>query len=83
MASSDNHRFEAIEEPMGGWMVWDNMRDFPAEFGEIVLVGLTGATAAEMTDVLNDAAAERREGLRSCPPHGEVIAMNLWRRSDG
>lgn len=64
MAASNNQRFEAIEEPMGGWMVWDTARDFPVEFGEVVLVGLTGSTAAEMTEILNDAAKRRPKALR-------------------
>ncbi|TYR29590.1 hypothetical protein FY036_22325 [Mesorhizobium microcysteis] len=82
MAGNSNQRFEAIEEPMGGWMVWDNARDFPAEFGEIVLVGLTGSTASEMTEILNDAAKRRPKAQPSRHARSEVIALHL-RRSEG
>jgi hypothetical protein len=82
MAGNSNQRFEAIEEPMGGWMVWDNARDFPAEFGKIVLVGLTGSTAAEMSEILNDAVRRRPKAPRSRHPRSEVIALHL-RRSEG
>ncbi len=50
-------RYECIEEPFGGWMVWDLRCDAPAEHAGAVLVGLAQSEAEAFCQLLNMARA--------------------------
>lgn len=46
-------RFVAVQEPSCTWAVIDTVDDVPAEFGNIVLIGLEMAGAAKLASLAN------------------------------
>lgn len=53
-------RFEAIMEPMDGWLVWDNLMDLPAEQAGLELFGLSHPEALMHCRRLNGAWPSHR-----------------------
>lgn len=47
-------RYELIEEPEGGWVIWDSVADGPAALGESALFGMPRERAAIICARLND-----------------------------
>ena len=50
-------RFVAVQEPTCTWAVLDTVDDVPAEFGDVVLIGLGRAEATKLASLAN---AEQR-----------------------
>jgi hypothetical protein len=54
-------RFVAVQEPTCTWVVLDTLENVPAEFGNVVLIGLDGAEATKLAALAN-AEQTRRIG---------------------
>jgi hypothetical protein len=46
-------RFVAVQEPTCTWAVLDTLENVPAEFGNVVLIGLEGAEAMKLASLAN------------------------------
>ena len=46
-------RFVAVQEPTCTWAVLDTVEDVPAEFGDMVLIGLEMAEAMKLASMAN------------------------------
>lgn len=46
-------RFVAVQEPTCTWAVFDAVDDVPAEFGNVVLIGLEQAEAVKLAALAN------------------------------
>lgn len=46
-------RFVAVQEPTCTWAVFDTIDNVPAEFGEVVLIGLGRAEATKLASLAN------------------------------
>lgn len=47
-------RFEVIDEPSGCYMVWDNILNEPAVFGDRLLGGMSDIEAKAACEVMNE-----------------------------
>ena len=50
-----SERFEVVMEPTNSWLVWDKVRDAPAEYSGAALSGLSYAEALMHCELLNEA----------------------------
>ena len=65
--SNRRERFECILDPCGLWLIWDGLRDAPAEVGETCFTGLGEAEARRDCRRLNIALAEVLGGQGMIP----------------
>jgi hypothetical protein len=56
--SSRGDRFKCILDPCGLWLIWDGLREAPAELGEVLFCGLSEMEARRNCRRLNIALAE-------------------------
>lgn len=52
-------RFIAVQEPFCTWAVLDTVDDVPAEFGNVVLIGLEGPEAMKLASLANAEQSNR------------------------
>jgi len=54
-------RFVALQEPTCTWAVLDTLEDVPAEFGDVVLIGLEKAEAVKLASLANASLADAEQ----------------------
>ena len=64
-------RFVAVQEPTCTWAVLDTVENVPAEFGDVVLIGLGMAEAVKLASLAN---AEQSLGIGT----GRIVGTRLW-----